>query len=109
MNQRITPDSTHTTASQKEAATRWTELSSDRGLGREPRLDAGTPLADHKVVAILNELHRDLSGWGERVRSGGERFERRKPDERVFGQGEQSCHAAAAEAAGPSADTWWEP
>jgi len=95
MNQRITPDSTHPTASTKEANT-VEELSSDRGLGREPSLDAGPPLADHKVAAILNELI-------ETALDGEKGFALAAHDSKdanltnVFRQGEQSCRAAAAE------------
>jgi uncharacterized protein (TIGR02284 family) len=95
MNQRIIPDSTHTTASQKEANT-VDELSSDQGLGREPRVDAGTPLADHKVVAILNELI-ETSLDGEKGFALAANDSKDANLTNVFRQGEQSCRVAAAQ------------
>lgn len=97
MNQQIIPDPTHATASQKEANT-VDELSSDRGLGREPGLSVGTndPEADHKVIATLNELIEN-SLDGEKGFALAANDSKDADLTNVFRQGEQSCRVAAAE------------
>ena len=95
MNPKNIPDPTITTASQKEANT-VDNLSSDRGLGRDPSVRAQNPTAAREVIATLNELI-ETSLDGEKGFALAANDSKDSDLTTVFRQGEQSCRAAAAE------------